>query len=228
MSVRPFECTGSVWALRTTADSAVLHFHLCRLRVSGWGFHLVFIFYQNVSIFVGEVLVVSPRLGSACEKQMNFSLLALISLLISRRVRAWEARECTQRVLALGCLVIWQGVCLGGHALVIKPGLSSPLVTFYHALRSKTTELGRIKGFGDWNLKDFQTTFWHSQKNLLTGPTQGKPVWCHFTSLPFPSLPFPTLFSAQAKNRVYLRPLWERRVGRWGARKDLELLKSNL
>lgn len=120
----------------------------------------------------------------ACENQMNFLLLARILLVISRRVCDWEAGVCTQHVLALRCLVIWRGVWLGGHALIIKPGLSSPLVTFYHALRSETKELGGIKGFGDWDLKDFQPTVWHSRKNRLTGQTQGKPVWCLFSSLP--------------------------------------------
>lgn len=72
---------------------------------------MVFIFYQNVSIFVGAVPVVSHPLKAssglrACENRANFSLLAQISLVISRRVCVWEAGVCTQRVLALGCLVI--------------------------------------------------------------------------------------------------------------------------
>lgn len=59
-----YECEGSqgsVWALSIAADSMVLHFHLCCLHVSVPGSHLVFIFYQNVSIFVGgEEPVASP------------------------------------------------------------------------------------------------------------------------------------------------------------------------
>lgn len=59
MSVRALEHSGSVWALRST-DNAVLHFHLCCLHVRVWGSHLVFIFYQNVSIFVGGEPVAPP------------------------------------------------------------------------------------------------------------------------------------------------------------------------